>query len=116
MSKRHIKRSRHSKRRNKQRGGLFDAAQYVSGLYGPNITAQEAHLVNGALQPSPSGIMDAETFQGGSRRKSSGGSLGFVGANVAPATLFATSLFYGKNKKSKHNRKTKKRKTHRRHR
>ena len=115
MSKRHIKRSRHSKRRHKQRGGLFDAAQYVGGLFGNNITAQEAHLVNGALQPTPSGIVDAETYQGGSKRRR-GGSLGFVGANVAPATLFATNLFYGKNKKSRNNKKTKRRKTYRRHR
>jgi hypothetical protein len=113
MSKRHLRKSRHSKRRYKQRGGQFDASQYVGSLFGNNAAEQEAHLVAGALQPTPAGVLDAQTFQGGSRR---GGSLGFVGANVAPATLFATNMFYGKNKKSRNHRKTKRRKTHRRRR
>jgi hypothetical protein len=124
MSKRHLRKSRRSRRR-KQRGGQFDAAQYVSNLYGNNITEQESHLVNGALQPSPSGIMTADTYQGGSHRSCShrgcsrkgcsrkGGSLGFVEANIVPATLFATSMLYGRNKKSRNHIKTKRRKTRR---
>ena len=116
MSKRHLRKSRRSRRR-KQRGGQFDAAQYVSNLYGNNITEQDSHLVNGALQPSPSGIMTANTYQGGARKSRKrcsrkGGSLGFVEANIVPATLFATTMLYGRNNKSKNNIKTKRRKTY----
>ena len=112
MTKRHSrKRSRHSKRRIRQRGGVFDAAQYNANLYGSNIAQQENHLLNGALYPNSEGISFATAQQGGTRRKR-GGSLGFVGANIAPATLFATNMFYGKNRRQK----TKRRKSNRRRR
>jgi len=112
MTKRHSrKRSRHSKRRIRQRGGVFGAAQYNANLYGSNIEQQENHLLNGALYPNSEGISFATAQQGGSRRKR-GGSLGFVGANIAPATLFATNMFYGKNRRQK----TKRRKSNRRRR
>ena len=111
MSKRHSRKMRNSKRRIRQRGGVFGAAQYNANLYGSNITQQEHHLVNGALYPDKEGISFATAQQGGTRRKR-GGSLGFVGANIAPATLFATNMFYGKNRRQK----TKRRKSNRRRR
>jgi len=76
-----------------------------TSLFGNNIAQQETTLVRGALYPTPSGIIEAETFQGGSR----GGHLGFVGANAAPAALFASNMFYGSKSRSH-----RKRKSHRR--
>ena len=103
---------RHSRKSRKQRGGQFDAQQYNRYLFGNNISEQETHLVNGTLSPTQEGVNTANTYQGGS--------LGFVGANVAPATLFATNFLYGKHVKSKKQRKSKskskksKRRRHRR--
>ena len=103
---------RHSRKSRKQRGGQFDAQQYNRHLFGNNISEQETHLVNGSLSPNQEGVNTANTYQGGS--------LGFVGANVAPATLFATNFLYGKHVKSRKQRKSKsknkksKRRRHRR--
>jgi hypothetical protein len=110
MTKRHSRKTRHSKRRIRQRGGVFGAAQYNTTLYGSNVNQQEQHLLNGALYPNSEGIAFATAQQGGTRKR--GGSLGFVGANIAPATLFATNMFYGKNRRQK----TKRRKSNRRRR
>ena len=106
MSKRHPRR-RHSRKRhcsNKQRGGVFGAAQYNETLYGSNAEQQQQHLLNGSLYPSAQGIQTAHTYQGGLRRsglrRKRGGSLGFIGANVVPATLFATNMIYGNSIKS----------------
>ena len=106
MSKRHPRR-RHSRKRhcsNRQRGGVFGAAQYNETLYGSNAEQQQQHLLNGSLYPSAQGIQTAHTYQGGLRRsglrRKRGGSLGFIGANVVPATLFATNMIYGNSIKS----------------
>jgi hypothetical protein len=119
MSKRHPRR-RHSRKRhcsNKQRGGVFGAAQYNETLYGSNADQQQQHLLNGSLYPSAQGIQTAQTYQGGSRRggsrirgglrrrgsikKRRGGSLGFIGANVVvPGALFAGNMIYGNSVKS----------------
>ena len=114
MSKRHSRR-RHSRKRrcsNKQRGGVFGAAQYNETLFGSNANEQNQHLLNGALYPSAQGIQTAQTYQGGSKgrggskrrsgsKKRRGGSLGFIGANVVvPGALFAGNMIYGNSVKS----------------
>jgi hypothetical protein len=102
MSKRKSRRSSRS-RRSRQRGGLFGASQYNAALYGNNIQQQQGNIVNGALMPNAHGMLVAKDYQGGAR----GGDLGFIGANMTPAALFATTMAFGR-------RKTKRRTTFRR--
>jgi hypothetical protein len=110
MSKKHLRR-RHSRKR--QRGGIFGAAQYNETLFGSNANEQNQHLLNGALYPSAQGIQIAQTYQGGSKRRR-GGSLGFIGANVVPATLFASNMIYGNSINSKRYKRTNNKRTNKR--
>jgi len=94
MSKRKSRRSSRS-RRSRQRGGLFGASQYNTALYGKNIQQQEGNIVNGALLPNAHGMTVAKEYQGGAR---GGGHLGFIGANITPAALFAATMAFGRRK------------------
>jgi hypothetical protein len=97
MVKRNISRRNKTKRR-KQRGGEFDASQYVMAqTQGNNLLPNSNIITNNDY-----GKMLSQKFQGGN-------TMGFVGANIAPATLLTSNMllknFFSKKNKLKRSKK-----------